>query len=91
MIEALTVSKPKGVLKPLPNAGFPKVDFDLNADHLEQDKFWPQVVRCLKPDDISISETGTSSFGILDTKLVSAHQSQVLYGSIGWATGASVG
>lgn len=91
LTEALTASKPQGVLKPLPNAGFPKVEFDLKADHLVQDKFWPQVARCLKPGDISVAETGTSSFGTLDARLMSSHQSQVLYGSIGWAMGAALG
>lgn len=63
----------------------------MEADHLEQDTFWPQVTRFVKPEHITIAETGTASFGILDSKLLSTHQSQVLYGSIGWATGNALG
>lgn len=92
LIKALTDVQPKGLLKPLAAAGFPpKVDVDLKANVLEQDKFWPQVARALKPGDVSVAETGTSSFGLLDAKLLSNHHAQVLYGSIGWATGAMLG
>lgn len=58
-----------------------------------QDEFWPAWERFLQPGDVVLAETGTSNFGILDTKFPSKSNlvSQILYGSIGWATGATLG
>ncbi|KIM89288.1 hypothetical protein PILCRDRAFT_219466 [Piloderma croceum F 1598] len=55
--------------------------------------FWPRVGKFFKPKDIVIAETGTSSFGLLDTPLPkeSVFVSQILFGSIGWATGSTLG
>jgi hypothetical protein len=46
-----------------------------------------------RPNDIVISETGTSSFGMIQTPLPkgSINVSQVLWGSIGYAGGATLG
>jgi pyruvate decarboxylase len=47
----------------------------------------------LKSGDVVLAETGTSSFGILDVRFPSKADllSQILFGSIGWATGACFG
>ena len=54
---------------------------------------WPRVGQWLQQDDIVITETGTSNFGIWEAgfpKGVIA-LSQVLWGSIGWSVGACQG
>lgn len=55
--------------------------------------FWPRVGQWLNPGDVVITETGTSNFGILETRFpkdVTAI-SQVLWGSIGFSVGALQG
>jgi pyruvate decarboxylase len=58
-----------------------------------QEAFWPLWGKFLQKNDIVVAETGTSSFGILDVPLPENGilVSQVLWGSIGWATGATLG
>jgi len=54
---------------------------------------WPKVGQWLKEGDVIITETGTSNFGILETRFpkdVTAI-SQVLWGSIGYSVGALQG
>ncbi|CCG84848.1 protein of unknown function [Taphrina deformans PYCC 5710] len=61
---------------------------------ITHDWFWPTVGdRFLRPDDVVVTETGTSNFGILDTRLPHAVEivSQVLWGSIGFSVGALLG
>ena len=45
------------------------------------------------PGDVIVSEIGTASFGLLDTKFPpqSTLLTQILWGSIGWACGATLG
>lgn len=60
-----------------------------NETHIEQDWFWPRMAKWFKPKDVIVSETGTSNFGLLDVPFPaqSIFVSQILWGSIGWATG----
>lgn len=55
--------------------------------------FWPRLGQFLQPSDIIITETGTSNFGIWETRFPASVLaiSQVLWGSIGYATGACQG
>ncbi|KAF7545958.1 hypothetical protein G7046_g9447 [Stylonectria norvegica] len=55
--------------------------------------FWPRVGEFLQEKDVIITETGTSNFGIWDTKFPAnvTALSQVLWGSIGWSVGACQG
>jgi len=55
--------------------------------------FWPRMGQWLKEKDIVITETGTSNFGIWETRFPAdvTAISQVLWGSIGYATGACAG
>ena len=54
---------------------------------------WPTVSGFLRKGDVVVTETGTSNFGILSTKLPPGGKAlaQILWGSIGWATGALQG
>lgn len=64
-----------------------------NSPVITQEWFWPRVGQWLKENDIVITETGTANFGIWETRFP-AHVTaiaQVLWGSIGYATGATQG
>lgn len=54
---------------------------------------WPRVGQWLLPNDIVITETGTSNFGIWEAKFPEGVTalSQVLWGSIGYSVGACQG
>ena len=54
---------------------------------------WPRMGQWLREKDIVITETGTSNFGIFETRFPKdvIAISQVLWGSIGYATGACAG
>lgn len=54
---------------------------------------WPALSHYLKPKDIVLAETGTSIFGIWGTRFPADVTAicQVLWGSIGYATGACAG
>ncbi|KAG0139942.1 hypothetical protein CROQUDRAFT_665822 [Cronartium quercuum f. sp. fusiforme G11] len=58
-----------------------------------QDEFWPLWADFFENNDVILGETGTSSFGLLDVKFPDGAMflSQVLWGSIGWTTGACLG
>ncbi|KAF7346218.1 Pyruvate decarboxylase [Mycena sanguinolenta] len=62
-------------------------------DVISQAWFWPTMGTFFKPQDVIIAETGTSSFGILDVPLPdkSVFVSQILWGSIGWTVGSTLG
>jgi pyruvate decarboxylase len=64
-----------------------------NSDIITQAWLWPRVGEFLKENDIVITETGTSNFGILETKFPKGVTalSQVLWGSIGYSVGATQG
>nr|GAT60368.1 pyruvate decarboxylase [Mycena chlorophos] len=64
-----------------------------NNDIISQAYFWPRVGQFFKPQDVIVAETGTSSFGVLDVPFPdkSVFLSQILWGSIGWTTGATLG
>jgi pyruvate decarboxylase len=54
---------------------------------------WQSLGSFLRPGDIVIGETGTSAFGLCDSKLPKGVMmfNQTVYGSIGYATGSIVG
>ncbi|KAJ7645426.1 pyruvate decarboxylase [Mycena polygramma] len=62
-------------------------------DVISQAWFWPRMGKFFQPKDVIIAETGTSSFGILDVPLPekSVFVSQILWGSIGWTIGSTLG
>nr|AAQ73618.1 pyruvate decarboxylase [Lachancea kluyveri] len=73
--------------KPTPN---PACD---PSTPLKQEWVWNQVGRFLQEGDVVITETGTSAFGINQTHFPNNTYgiSQVLWGSIGFTTGACLG
>ncbi|KAL9711063.1 hypothetical protein Ac2012v2_005602 [Leucoagaricus gongylophorus] len=54
---------------------------------------WPRVGQFFEPQDVIVTETGTANFGILDIPLPHGAKliSQILWGSIGWSVGATLG
>jgi indolepyruvate decarboxylase len=79
----LKAPKPEGL-------GEPKGDPDgkITADYL-----YPRWQQMLRPNDILVAETGTSSMGLGFAHMPkgSTFQNQTLWGSIGWATPAAFG
>lgn len=73
----------------LPKAG----EDPLGEEIISHLYFWPRIAQFIRPEDVVVTETGTSSFGALEMPLPAKtiYISQILWGSIGWATGASVG
>lgn len=73
----------------LPKAG----EDPLGEEAISHLYFWPRISQFIRPEDVVVTETGTSSFGALEMPLPakSIYLSQILWGSIGWATGAAVG
>lgn len=77
---------------PKPNNEIPSTE-NTSEPTITQAWFWPSLGQWLKPNDVVITETGTANFGIWETRFpkdVTAI-SQVLWGSIGYATGACQG
>ncbi|KAM5533631.1 hypothetical protein V8D89_012744 [Ganoderma adspersum] len=62
-------------------------------DTISQNYLWPRVGQFFKSNDIIVAETGTSSFGVLDIPLPAGaiFVSQILWGSIGWTVGSTLG
>lgn len=78
---------------PIPENTVPKAVAESTDPTITQAWLWPRVGQWLREDDIVITETGTSNFGIWETRFprgVTAI-SQVLWGSIGYATGCLQG
>lgn len=78
----------------------PEAEAEATGDFIRQDLsiishswFWPRVGQFFKKGDQIICETGTSSFGMLDVQFPSGacFEAQVLWGSIGWSVGATLG
>jgi pyruvate decarboxylase len=66
---------------------------DSSSQIITHDWFWPRVGGFLKQTDVVVTETGTSNFGIWETRFPGGVTalSQVLWGSIGWSVGACQG
>lgn len=70
-----------------------RVTVNAASSGITQAMLWPTVGEFFEENDIVVTETGTSNFGIWETKFppgVTA-LSQVLWGSIGWSVGACQG
>jgi len=85
-------------LKKLSAVPGPKMENKVSAntdssETITQAWFWPRMGEFLKENDIVITETGTSNFGIWETKFPKGVTalSQVLWGSIGYSVGACQG
>ncbi|KAG7284128.1 hypothetical protein NEMBOFW57_010489 [Staphylotrichum longicolle] len=64
-----------------------------SSQTITQAFFWPRVGEYLKKNDIVVTETGTSNFGIWETRFPAGVTgvTQILWGSIGWSVGAAQG
>ncbi|KAF9073846.1 pyruvate decarboxylase [Rhodocollybia butyracea] len=62
-------------------------------DTISQAWLWPRMAQFLKPKDVIIGETGTSAFGVQDMPFPdgAVFVSQILWGSIGWTVGSTLG
>jgi pyruvate decarboxylase len=71
----------------------PRTPLDKDAKHLTQSFLWPQIESFLRPGDVVVGETGTSVFGLCDVKFPEHTRfiAQIYYGSIGYATAATLG
>ena len=63
------------------------------GDKITADALYPRWSRFLKPNDILVAETGTSSMGLGLAKMPkgATFHNQTLWGAIGWATPAAFG
>ncbi|KQY06864.1 indole-3-pyruvate decarboxylase [Mycobacterium sp. Root135] len=63
------------------------------ADPITAEALYPRWAEFLRPDDIVVAETGTSSMGLAFAQLPhgARFHNQTLWGAIGWATPAAVG
>ncbi|KAF2429566.1 pyruvate decarboxylase [Tothia fuscella] len=92
------VTEQLGTLSPemgsyTPNNDIPSKESSSTDPTITQAWFWPRLGQFLEKSDIVITETGTSNFGIWETRFPKDVQaiSQVLWGSIGYATGSCQG
>ncbi|EXJ59651.1 pyruvate decarboxylase [Cladophialophora yegresii CBS 114405] len=55
--------------------------------------FWPRLGNWLRDGDVVLTETGTANYGVFDTRFPKnvTNISQILWGSIGYATGSCQG
>ncbi|KAA1469815.1 pyruvate decarboxylase [Dentipellis sp. KUC8613] len=74
---------------PLPDAA----SDPLGAETISHAWLWPRVAQFFREKDVVLAETGTSSFGVLDVPLPkdAIFVSQILWGSIGWTVGSTLG
>ncbi|KAH3947829.1 pyruvate decarboxylase [Parastagonospora nodorum] len=79
---------------PEPNNTIPNHEkIDNSNSTITHAYLWPRLGQWLQPHDILITETGTSNFGVWETRFPAdiTAISQVLWGSIGYATGSCQG
>ncbi|KAJ9504128.1 hypothetical protein H2202_000184 [Exophiala xenobiotica] len=78
---------------PTPSQNLIPGDEDTDDPTITHRWFWPKMGQWLQQGDIILTETGTSSYGIFDTRFPKGviNISQVLWGSIGYATASCQG
>jgi pyruvate decarboxylase len=78
---------------PNPTNKIPQQELDSSSAVITHAWLWPRLGQWLQANDVLITETGTSNFGVWETRFPSGVNaiSQVLWGSIGYATGACQG
>jgi pyruvate decarboxylase len=78
---------------PTPDNKIPKDEAKSSDPIITHAWLWPRLGQWLQKDDVIITETGTSNFGIWETRFPQGVNaiSQVLWGSIGYATGSCQG
>lgn len=83
-IDVALLTVPKIKLANTPAIGHTKIT---------QEWWWTRVSSWFRPGDVIVTETGTSAFGIVQSRFPNDTTgiSQVLYGSIGYSVGATFG
>lgn len=78
---------------PHPKNTIPAEESSSSSPTITHAWFWPRLGQWLKAKDVLITETGTSNFGVWETRFPAdvTAIAQVLWGSIGYATGAAQG
>lgn len=78
---------------PDPSNDIPSAELKSPEPTITHAWFWPRLGQFLQASDVIITETGTSNFGIWETRFPAGVNaiSQVLWGSIGYATGSCQG
>jgi pyruvate decarboxylase len=78
---------------PAPHISNCPLEEQMTQPSITHEWFWPTIGQWLRQHDIVITETGTSNFGIWETRFPKGVTaiSQVLWGSIGYALGACQG
>ncbi|THH20547.1 hypothetical protein EW146_g826 [Bondarzewia mesenterica] len=63
------------------------------GDLISQAWLWPTMAAFFRERDVIVSETGTATFGVLDIPLPRGciYACQILWGSIGWTVGSTLG
>lgn len=93
--KALTEQKIKLNIVPGPKVGpaIPDEKIDKKSEVITHAYLWPRFGDWVDSGDIIVTETGTSNFGIMETRFPANVQAinQYLWGSIGYATGAVQG
>nr|GAT52511.1 pyruvate decarboxylase [Mycena chlorophos] len=89
LLEPYSASARKITIPPPYTAVFP----DDTTNTITQAWLWPRISQFLRPKDVVVAETGTTNFGLMDVPFPvdSSFVSQLLWGSIGWATGCTLG
>jgi len=93
MLPKLTERLPAAPMREIPLLHTVIMPEDDHVEEITQKWMWPRICSYLRGKDIVVAETGTSSYGVLDipfpcgTKFIS----QILYGSIGYSLGATLG
>ncbi|KAJ6788947.1 hypothetical protein PWT90_05199 [Aphanocladium album] len=84
---------PSGVSVPSSGGLRPQLLSALPGGDITNDWFWPKVSEFLQPNDIIVTETGSSNFGLWDAKLPAGATAimQAVWGSIGFALSACQG
>jgi pyruvate decarboxylase len=87
------VDPSKLAVKPSPDVDTAVPEGADKSQTITQAWLWPRVGQFLRENDVVITETGTSNFGIWDTKFPAGVTAlnQTLWGSIGWALPACQG
>ncbi|KAK9670818.1 hypothetical protein K7432_017415 [Basidiobolus ranarum] len=92
LLPKLAAAIPKREFKcpAVPVKELPQIDM---KEMVPQAWFWPRMSKFFKADDIVVAETGTSVFGALNSHLPEGATfiSQILWGSIGYTVGATLG
>lgn len=82
-----------GNYKPVPVPTFKTVESNGPSSAISQEWLWSRVSSWFREGDVIITETGTSAFGIVQSRFPDncVGISQVLWGSIGFTVGATLG